>query len=118
MTHVDLILHQSSKEEIVRYLEANSIRYSEKNSFSVSPSFEQVLLFVDSLPWEAIAAIVVAWLARKPKRRAKFTFIDNSSIDATNYSTEELKQLLATHRQVNLFLQEEDEYNGRNDSNL
>ncbi|ELO1812413.1 hypothetical protein QXB70_002110 [Vibrio fluvialis] len=111
MTHVDLILHQSHKDEITSYLNASDIRFSEKTGFSVSPSFDEVLLFIDSLPWEAIAAIIVAWLARKPKRRVKFTFIDNSSIDATNYSKEELKELLSAHRQVNLFLHDNSDHN-------
>ncbi|EJB0232206.1 hypothetical protein MUJ65_002189 [Vibrio vulnificus] len=108
MTHVDLILPQSSKNEITTFLEANHIRFSEKAGFSISPTFDQVLLFIDSLPWESIAAIIVAWIAKRPSRRVKFTFVNNTCIDATNYSTEELKELLSAHKQVNLFLEDKD----------
>lgn len=107
MTHIDLILHQNNKDEITSFLESSGIRFSEREVFSVSPSFDQVLLFIDSMPWESIAAIIVAWIARKPKRRVKFTFIDNTCVDATNYSTEELKDLLSVHRQANMHLQDE-----------
>lgn len=109
MTHIDLILHQNHKEEITSFLKANTIHFSEPKMFSTSSTLDEVLLLLNAIPWESIAAIVVAWIARKPKRRIKFTFIDNTCIDATNYSPEEIKKLLSEHKRVNLHLHDEDD---------
>ncbi|MEZ9354275.1 hypothetical protein AB4182_22225 [Vibrio splendidus] len=104
MNHIDLILHKNNKNDIADILDKHQVRYSERLTFSTSSTLDQVILLLSSFPWESIAAIIIAWIARKPKRQAIFTFIDNSRVDATNYSKEELKELLEAHKQANLHL--------------
>lgn len=85
MNNIDLILHKKHKDDISYLLDKHQVHYSERQFYSTTPTLDQVILFINSFPWESIAAIIAAWIARKPKRQAIFTFIDNSHIDATNY---------------------------------
>ncbi len=54
----------------------------------------------ETIPWEAIAAVLIAWLKYRPSRKVIITQEDNKIFHAEGLSVEEIERLLPQSKNI------------------
>ncbi|NAW88784.1 hypothetical protein [Photobacterium halotolerans] len=98
MLRMELVVHPNVQQSVRDELNQFGIRYHELEFFSATP-VEQVVLILDSIPWEPLFGVIGVWVGRRSSRKVDIVFSDGSKINANGLSQSELKELLSEHQQ-------------------
>lgn len=106
IVHPQIITQRKDTEHLYSILDSHDFVYNQLDTYS-SVDLDQVILLLREIPWESLAAVISSYLAYKTskviagsKRRVIIVYPDNSKVDVTGFSVDELKSLIPPHKQV------------------
>ena len=109
-----LIVHKDSAENVYSILDERAIKYGEVQTFSTGQT-EQIILFLDSVPWKEVAAIIgsfclvgITVVKARSKRKVVISYPDNSKVEITgDFTLEEIEKINHPHKQLYVSMYED-----------
>ena len=99
MKRIVITLFKNSEASFLKALDESNIKYSKTLQFSEGPQasgkkFSWFADLAESMPWNAFAKVIVAWIEAKGSRQVNMTIEGNTSFMAKGYSVKEVEKML------------------------
>lgn len=109
---VNLFAH--SEKSFVQALSAENIDCSEVMKFSTGPQMgagkeKLITLLADTMPWNAVAKVVTAWINAKSSRQVMITIDGSKVIHAKGYSEKDVSKLIQAASRIDVIDTQPDE---------
>mgnify|MGYP001612625219 CR=1 FL=1 len=116
MKRLTITTFKDSEASFLRALEGGNINYSRVAEFSQQPmasgkKFSVFAELAEAMPWNALAKVIVAWIAAKSSRQVNMTLEGHGSFMAKGYSVEEVEKMLSKAVAISVIDTQPDEKN-------
>ncbi|WP_321323627.1 hypothetical protein [Thiomicrorhabdus sp.] len=101
-----LSLFKDSEKSFLAALDAEGIEHSRVDLFTNQPHASEIVESISalskSMPWNAIAKVIVKWIDARKSRKIIITTEDGKVIHAEGYSIKELESILPKTERVSV----------------
>lgn len=107
--HGQFILSKQQQDEIKSLLDAEGIKYSNVELFSIFVDVAKIALY--NIPWVAVASVITAFIVAKSKRKVMVVLDDDTRFEFTGYSIKEIgmiKEMMTKEKQYEVHFSDDE----------